>query len=753
MLDLIFVGQDAAQTYDNLLTLTLKREEASLMVAPASVWFECTLVQNSSVLPKGSTDIYDPSFHEILYFWTFDDAANATPTTALNMPDIWKDTNKGYGKRVAHAFNDAGTYTVTCYAYEPATRRFGSQTITATVADADSYFPGPRTIVYAPNGTGGLSIPSSANVQATWAGAIAARDTFGKNQTARILIAPNVEITFEGTAQINADRWSNARIGALDPAAANRPRLRSVNQPLVGVNGCIFRDNDKNCDEIVFYGVDFQGEWESAAEKGRSTRPFFINSGQHLADKKAFLMHRCYMNGFNSCTGPANPAPDTAYYLMWSDTQITNWRDYGMIVGYFQRLADGYVAIVGCSVAQHENALSGGSKSDIHNRHGAVRDFGSRHMFISVCDLFSRNGWSAGGTVAGLARPADQGAIRINTTGLEGASAYVERVAAEGGIAMQEQNSTNIDVPGNYVIEKVLQVAGSMAYQKTPLGADYGGATIRNYLGIKLNLPEATDENSNQLQDFIEMENEDGSASNDLARMAVYNATCIDLRTDAYARDKTIELLATDVVVPFSVVVVENNVFHQPNRTSVSNPTGELVNLAPLLAGFSPRHKGPRYNFMPQRGTFGAAVPSGSGTLVIPYSAITDQAMNLKYVNTGTPTNQAYWQANAGTDIRHELQVGSSKSYHAQHGEFTVAFGATQVTLTNVSGTEWPAGENWVLHLDRTSRLPGFDPRYDSRGQSMAITVPRPASTGGQAAYDDFALGERPATGNAMGAI
>jgi hypothetical protein len=754
MATLTFIGSDAsgASGYTDVLTLTLTQTQPGVNAAPSAIWFECSSVSNAQAQPPQSGEVYDPQYHEIVYLWTFDDAANAVPRTALNMPDAWKDINKGYGRRVVHCYNDPGTYTVTCYSYEPATQRFGSETISVTIADPDTVFPAGQTIVYDPDGTADVSGLSSPDVKTSWAQVMSARNALGTSNNARILFAPGAVLTLRnGDPDIDTNAWSNLRLGALDMDNPNRPSIVSSGRQGFGPGKSLVRDWGEYCSETVLYGVDLVGEWDSTTETGRMVSPFSIYQSQQTGDSHLFLMHRAKVSGFVSLWAQI-AIPQTALaYAMYSDMSVTNWQDYGIISGNDDPRFN--TALVGVSSAQNVDALSGGKKNGMHNNHGAWRDFSSIRAYASVCDFFSRTGWSAGGSYGGNIFPVDQAAIRINTSGGAGRESYLDRVSAEGYIWYEEQGRTNVDRPGNHVIDKMLQVGGSRHTLSQFVMVSYGGFTARNYLGIKLGRNEA----GGTVARFFGLNNGSGDPQNGPAGVRVYNSTGIDLRSDTQALDRNVDFAAT-VQAPYSVQFLENNLFHEPNRSGSVPVTGVTVDAGTAIAGYSIRHKGPRFNFAHEEADLPVFVSGAGGTFTIPYSQITDQLVNLNNTDNGTPTDQAYWQAIENIDTRHRISVGGD-TWHADQNEIDVTFGATGVTITNNSTVDWVSGATYQLRLDRASLIPDYDPQYDNTSQDLTIPIQatdanilQPADMALRA-YDDFFGVERPISGDSRGAI
>ena len=153
---------------------------------------------------------------------------------------------------------------------------------------------------------------------------------------------------------------------------------------------------------------------------------------------------------------------------------------------------------------------------------------------------------------------------------------------------------------------------------------------------------------------------------------------------------------------------------------------------------------------------------SGSGgTLTVPYSSVTDQVYNFNLTDTGTQTDQAYWQAIEGTDTLHVLQLTGfgGAQYHADRGDIAVAFGATDITITNTSGEDWAIGTTWYLRLDRKSLLPAFVSSLNSTITGLPTSADATDTdtlnlvVTGSKVYNDLLGAERPATNDTRGAV
>lgn len=755
MLDFAFTGVAPAggDEYTEALTVTLAAvERPGVNAAPSPVFFEVANVTGCDAADPGVGEVRDPKFHDIAYVWDFGDAANATPDNAadLNLPTAWKNINVGYGKRTAHVYSTPGTFAVTVTAYEPSTRRKGSATVNVTIGDPKAVFPTTRTIIFNPNSIDLTSYGyPSASVQTTWGGVTSARNAVAAS-TAQILIAPGV--TLNNTQLCSDTSWANIRIGALDPTGA-KPIIQGYTTQN---NQFLIRDFNTTKTECVLFGLDLRGDWDSTRQTGINNPPVSISGVSGVATH-LIMNHRCKFSGFSSIGGASSINSAVVPYLVESETTITNWQDYGT---FGPDTYNAHGAFIACSIHQDVNALSGGAKDlGFYNQHGPLRVAEADSVVIDACSLYSRNGWSpAGGGQAGELEPyvtcAIQPALRLNTDSfVAGFRAVVTRIVCEGGIGLEEQGGAAVDTPGNYLFDKWVQIVESRTQETIEIR--HSGVTMRNGLGYFANVPKGQ---VNGMNRWIYLSNEDGSAAND-AGVEVYNCTCIDARSNANVAG-TVVFLDNDNVEGGGAddtmlnVVVENNIFEQPNRSPAVVPDAPVDLLT--ASGVVLRDKGPRFGFLYESGTLATNVVD-DGYFTLAYADVRTSLYNVGLVDYGTATNQAYWIANGGT--RHTMNMGGSRLYSQRADTFEVTFEASEIRVYNRTGATWASGTAWTLNLDRADALPDFDPQYDVTG--VAVPLPRPQAgsaaiddaTTGKRAYDDLLGAERPATGDERGAL
>ncbi len=752
MVNLIFNLVNAVPAdYDNVITLNLTTEQPGVNAAPAAVWFEAAVTSGSEASGPDVNEVYDPLYHEILYQWDFGDAGQAVPKTALNMPETWKNSNRGYGRRVAHVFNEHGEKTVTCYAYEPKTRRFGSSTVTVNVGDPAEVFANEKTIIIDPALADYSDTHPGATVVADWGASRAPRNAVGLG-VARIMLAPGYFATLtDANSSWTTNQWGNVRLEALDPEGAACGFI-AHGKHFGGKNNTIIKDEGADCVENVYIGLRMIGEWDPTSERGRLWDPFYTDKDNDYNLAHHLIMHhRCSYSGFEAIRSyNVSTKTGLAHYAMFSDTHITDWQDYGL---FLKEDLPGSVAIVGCAIAQNPDALSGGAKNNMYNGHGPVRSANNSHVYISVCDLFTRHGWSNGTTWApvGGTRTANQPCIRMNTNGDPDRSSYVDRCTLEGAVWYQEQDkSGGSDRPGNHILDKIMQVLGPDDYLFEGNILYHGGTTVRNMLSIKLDTPAPGSQN---MMTFLSAGAGNGGVANSVEGFRAYNNTFVDLRTVANG----VDAFNVPINVGFDVQVIENNVFHQPFASTASD-AGVDVNTP--LPGFNTRHKGPRYGFLHHQGMFQTDVAPGA-SFEVPYSEITDALYNTTE-NVGAATDQAYWAGIAGTDTNHWIHIGSIDTgtrHFADEGALTVTPTATGLSVTNNTLDVWSSGLTWRFKPARDSMLPPFDPQLSSVGMTVPVALPLSGSEAlddgdiGTYAYDDFYEVKRPASGRESGAI
>lgn len=706
----------------SMASVNISVNSSASVTAPAGIWFEATNISGFDVA-EDLVSAKDPSFDDITYVWTIEGAPLAD-YSAPNILSQWNDANTAYGKQVCFFLTAPDTtYTVRLWAIDRS-GNIATKTTSVTTNSADTVYPGAQTICLDPTGSH-AGAPSGAQLVTSVAAMQAALNS--ATMPSRILIARGQSVD---EFYVDGTGGNLEYVGAFGSGA--RPILNAAD---FSVN--MFDFQNSSADYVTLDGLDCRGDWDAASE---TTSSGHLTNGPAEFGSSTIAHLSCWdcrFDGFRNFTAYLQDSID-CFWLM-GNTEITNWRTYGMFV---YEMPFARVGLTGCDFAHHPDAANHyqNSNNELHNTQGPIRIPQAEKVYIGASSFLSRAGWSSAN---------DQECLRLNSGCHEGHFYSIERTVLEGGAAnvkLSGSNSGNTEKPGNYVFDKVLFLAGGGKTGFTYGDMHMGGTTIRNCVGLTFDVPSA---NAVAFQTAFNLSPHQTDASNLATPVKIYNCTSLNLRSAA--NDLGDKPRIHNDSTPFLDVTVENNVVHGPSLDSPQIDDHPL-DLATAMPGVSARYKGTRPNFDLETGTLGSTVPDG-GQFSIPYPAGTDQAYWL-----GLP------------DDRHAIVVGST-GYYALKGQFSVSFGVSNVTLTNFSGADWTAGSNWLLRLDRKSLIPPANGTY---ANPPAIPLPN-LDTGSAAendgdfglkAYDDFLgnvrpgpggtdhLGNpRPATGNDRGAV
>lgn len=721
VLSLFSVTQEDAALPMTTGTLNISQTAQDQVTAPAGVWFEATDIAGLAV-QENTGGGYDPSFHEITFVWTVRDTPLPVYTAPQNIVTGWNDANLAYGKKVAFTFPTAGQYTIDLWAID-ANGATATAEKTITVVDTASVYPGALTLCYShdPSEDWTEEVPGCQRVTSL---SQAQNAMANASQPTRLLLKRGQSID---DFYISLGASNLGHLGAWGSGVT--PIVRT------GANAYTLRAFQSTPQtQVTVENIDFRGGWDSTTETGMaSITPLF------LRDKNTscfYTLHRCNFSGYSSLT--LTTAANVQNTVIVSDTVITNWRDYGIFI-FTANHPDTRVAVIGSRIAQHPDALNGGTKNGLHNTHGPIRYANTSNVYLGVLDLFSRCGWSGLGTDT-----ADQPCLRINHLGEPDRSLSIDRVVAEGGfrlVSMGGQNggaSGTVEHAGNYVLDKVLLIASAKTIGPF-VQADFGGTTVRNMVGI---MPNVLPYHINSWPGAITMVPDNPHVANNLAPMAIHNNTFLNLRSAANDSDHA--WILENNQSPFVTLTMENNLLHAPDLDTPVLANG--IDASTNLPGITPRYKGVRFNFEGQAGTFNSTIDVGQ-SFSIPYTEVTTALVNQ--ASTGT-TNQAYWLQVPDTDhlLITQDQHGNPSSFTAQNGDLTVSFEVANIVITNTSNEPWHS--TYRMRLDRHSLLPPMQSQFEtSHSLPLAKYTPPSNSTyNGARAYSDFMNTVRPGPGS-----
>jgi hypothetical protein len=688
-------------------TLTVTASDSGELVAPAGVWFDSSITDD----PVGgvTTGQYDPRYHEITYRWTYDDVGSFSNSAALEIPNEWDDRNAGGGQYTAHVFNDAGTYTVTCAAYYDGSQ-IAQDTAQIVVADPATAYAGTRTILVDPAGTGDNATYPSSQVFTTISAAMSALESL--ETTGRVLLKRGE--TFTGVNIDVTSGMDNFRLGAW--GSGNKPILQRT------ANGEIVQFlNASPVKDCMIYDVDFQGPWDSTTETGDPRNEPLYWLTHTGATNPWYCVHRCDFSGFNKVKF-GNISVTSVMTTIWSETNVTNWRNYAMYGHASGVNGDGRMAFIGCAFNQDPNACSGVNISGVEgkdgwsNDHGPFRTSSWKQSTFMATEFFSRNGWSK---ASGGVLPAPQSCIRVDTdpNGINLDDKWnFYRVRAEGGFQVVDADrasASNPDTPMNMLFDGFILIGTSHTWQHVQTGI--APATWRN--GVLI-MPSVTREPGQDFGEFIdhELDNPQNNIADEPNRF--YNLTYLNL-------DEPTPVLHSDSGI-WTDFTNENFVHHGPNQ-GVPETTSSPIDTTTALVNC--RHLGPRYSTEKVRHDLTGDVADG-GTVVVSYpsgygqsdfSATASHGVIIDYTPSGS--------------------IGINEIWFRDNGDIAVTFNAGDITVTNNTGATWFTGWRLSCNFERNSftTLSAYaNPATVPIGRQQAGSSAIGGATTGWVAYDDL---------------
>lgn len=724
------------------------RDANGAFTAPVAVHFEARptgLAVSERTLPPpdfattpgtSQARIYDEAFHEITYIWrlvSYPVGYRTTFENGLNVPDIWNDRTVAYGKQVAFCFDVPGDYTIECWAVDEAgASAVASVTFSSTgdrpaIADPDSVFGGGATICINPAGDSDFSW-APAGAQTFYAdGSVyaddvsAVRAAFGvlfgtsdSNQSRRILFknGATFDLSTEWEIYGNSSFWSQSRIHIGAPLSGDPAIIQYRGSLLEFSSG-----QRENIASVAVYNIDARGGWDETGEAGKAAQGLISNSAA-----TCYTYHRYSGRGasvniglYSNLSGFYNLGVGCVGPITFSECTSTSWRAYG---AFFNPIAgadagDAFpdtlrVGFIGFKCARSIDAITEDDPNAAgfrYNDSGPIRFAHFDKVYFGVCDFFSNDPKNQP-CMRGMNNPFDDS----TPTRRKWAYVSLDRVVGEAGslsgflpsAARAGTNNPGVGLmPANTVLDKILYVAGpkTVCFAGTTANGFATGVTMRNFAVV---VPPATnaEKSFNGLLLLADTPNSPSDPEDALIRaqpVRVFNGSVINLRTSAQNNGgSTFEWYPAALASGYDITL-ENCVDHRPNLGLGAIDAGPFI--ASPLVGFTPRGGRRRWNFERFQKVL-PEVPPG-GTFIVPYAEIPDQDMGGNV--TGRP-GQTYWTVDHPDHNYHYIYDGPSGYLDVDSGDLGVAYGASEITFTNLTGAAISAG-TYRIFIDRRALL------------------------------------------------
>lgn len=675
-----------AQTMPDAGPISIVTERTRFQCAPDTVGFWVDLSASTFDTPApAAADVYDRRFHELEYFWTFGDPGEwSAPIKTLS---AWKNRDFAYGAFVRHMYRAAGVYTASVMVVEPSSGKVATASIEVTVADADTVFTTTKTICVnqigdsdfsaAPAGAQHFNADQFVNGDAI----ITAARAIGTGTAAKDRVRILFKAGWSGVCRVDTTNLRSLSMGTYGGVA----RATLIYDPTAPVRNsayaCLWHQgyNWSEYADHRYYNLAFSGGWNEQTTLMRggadpAATPFEFRGALR------YMVHNCTIDGFTATSIPWQPGqseystdPYRPSIIHVDDCAVTN---FGGMYPLFWAARDplsrpapttsiyySQAALTGCRIARHPDALTefdDGQRALLRNKHC---DF----VHIRGNDMYNSDGVQA--------------CLRLVDTDIDGRTHLnVHTNALESvGLEVITVSSNAADRPDpfkfkatmiNGLFDSNIIVGGWRTVDTVFFRC--GGVTFRNNLCFIPNVPYVT----NPSRSLISIANQGDTSVIVDWPSRIYNNTLVCDRIPSQNSGITVTPLrvinnAGAAITPSSISVTSaNNVVHQPNTTPPQ------VGFAPLSTDilFVARNEGFRPIYHPLSQVLSAPLPNG-GTLTFSCDDTTT------YLPAGDPKHRLYRENTGGP------------------ANFTLTFGVNEVTVTNVSGVTWNAGEKIVLNL------------------------------------------------------
>jgi len=672
-----------------------------LMAAPDTVGFTVDLSASTfdTPAPASGTD-YDRRFHELEYFWTFGDPGTWTaPERTL---PAWKNRDFAYGAYVRHCYRTSGTKTVTVMVVEPSSGKVATATLPISIDDPNTVFSGDKTICIKntadpdwgsyPAGAQLFSQDSFVNGDAACNAAIAKSNLFGSRDKVRVLFKAG----WTGTFRCDISGWRNLHFGLYGGSTIATLNADEVNEVRTGGGWGQFYQTGQT-DSGVTYDLKF----EKLRLKGtfsdttmRISEQAHITYGINLRTNSNTVVVDCECDGVSNFFATSNFDRLAVTHL--DNNTLTNFTGIFPIFctsNTGTAYQGSHVAITGNKVKRSVDALSEFATGPRSLARLERHDW----YHIRGNDMYNSDG--------------DQACLRLPDADLDGRphctihsnvleSTGLTSFSISGNNGGRVGADLNTPTQMHMLIDGNIVIGGWASMDVVDVSGC--GATIRNNLIYAPDVPYVR----NPLRSLIRINNQGAASYFADWPVRIYNNTLVSPAAPGNNKGTSVKPFyflngASEVAASAIGVVEQNNVISLPNVAVPQiafAPLSTDTIVTPHCAGFRPIYH-------EIKKTLTVAVPNG-GSYTVPYDGASE------YLAAGSTEHTLVWLDSVA-------------------GAFTLTFGASDVTVTNASGTPWAINAVMLLRLvnapghyraKQTTHATGNVPKSAPSPSSPALT-------------------------------
>ncbi len=562
-------NEDTPVTGDVTAEITITRRSV-WQVAPDAFFFEVNVGGFDATGPVAG-QVYDNRFHDLLYFWDFDDPYEFVAPE--NLPREHRNAGVAYGPWVSHTYRTPGNYRVSVLVVEPSSGKQVTAALDIAVGDPETMFPRANTIFLSPSGDFTHAPPNALRLTSgDISGAFGAHVSGQQGAPKRLMLNRGEDFTCAGLSPGFGGQVPSFHVVA-GGGSADRPRI-------VWGGGVFWNDQTTTTQapskDVIWQNVVLQSGFDSSLAAGGGDHPVLFSwfeNPPHLA-----LMDGCTVSGFLAAIIVGQT--DGGHGVVLNDTVITNF-DTAILDASFNGFA-----ITGSSIRPSITALV---DSTANGGWGARLAGRAVLSIIHNSDFFSRQGWSGNGEII-----ATQPCLRLNASSFEGAKVNCQANVMEGGfnIVTMGPGEGQPKRPINALFEKNYLVGGYQTVNMLNFG--FGGTTIRNNVFLMPDTPQTLGTVNPTAFIWLDGENYGPPTipANDDAPIAIINNTFVNQLNNGAYQWGIAENMSVFVNVNghFNNITTANNVIHQ---TGTDAP---MLDDAPLASSvnrfFSPRERG-----------------------------------------------------------------------------------------------------------------------------------------------------------------